>query len=243
VSPFPRSRSYNNNPILLPHIEILILICRRKSLKFYYAGKPVAKLPCYIYRHTINDIQTPFLAYIDHSELDFFRKRVLRVHRVALASLGRIDMDYDPYFVGLVIALAQAQYYSHSSNERDFPSSYTVQTYLRAFSLRPLANKNQVYLFVTNCECYGFFRAYSATITTAFLRKLDKPSVFSDSTLSIKFASIPCCPDSNLIKEFAAMLAPPREKKLPRELFVVTKPRPRKRRKILRGEGVDRETI
>src|SRR5436189_6273146 len=84
--------------------------------------------------------------------------------------------------------------------------------------LRPLACshlliKKQVHLLVTNRDNPGFLRLYTATITATFLRKLDQPSVFSDSSLIIQHARIPPLPIYHIKNEIAAIAGPRRRKK------------------------------
>jgi hypothetical protein len=94
--------------------------------------------------------------------------------------------------------------------------------------------KKQVHLLVTNTSKRGFLRVYTATITTAFLRKLDQPSVFSDSSLIIQYARIP---RSDVKQEIVAILPSKRKKRL-RELEQVAC----KRKKEL-GDGSGEEEI
>ena len=94
----------------------------------------------------------------------------------------------------------------------------TKYTYIIGFLARKhLLIKNQVHLLVTNCYKAGFVRVYTATVTAAFLRKLDQPSVFSDSSLIIEYTSIP---RSNVKQEIAAIL-PSKRKKRPRESVII----------------------
>jgi hypothetical protein len=103
--------------------------------------------------------------------------------------------------------------------------------------------KKQVHLLVTNCGKAGFIRVYTATVTAAFLHKLDKPSVFSDSSLIIQYASIL---PSHLEQEIAAIVAPSRVKKRLRESSVITEQVACKRKKELgdrsRGKRKHRQT-
>jgi hypothetical protein len=79
--------------------------------------------------------------------------------------------------------------------------------------------KKQVHLLVTNGYKTEFVRVYTATVAAAFLRKLDKPSVFSESSLIIRYASIP---PSHLKQEIAAIVELSRGKKRPRESSIIT---------------------
>jgi hypothetical protein len=98
--------------------------------------------------------------------------------------------------------------------------------------------KKKVHLLVTDRVKAGFIRVYTATVTAAFLRKLDKPSVFSDSSLIIKYASIPT---SHLEQEITAIVRPSRMQKRLRESSVITEQVACKRKKEL-GDGSGEET-
>jgi hypothetical protein len=93
--------------------------------------------------------------------------------------------------------------------------------------------KKQVHLLVTNCYKAGFVRVYTANVTAVFLRKLDKPSVFSDSSLIIQYASIP---PSHLKQEIAAIVELSRAKKRLRESSIITEQVASKRKKEV-GDG------
>jgi hypothetical protein len=73
--------------------------------------------------------------------------------------------------------------------------------------------KKQVRLAVTNRDNHRFLRLYTATISTAFLRKFEQPSVFSDSSLVIRYTRVPFLPVSHLKHGIAALVDPPIIKK------------------------------
>jgi len=104
---------------------------------------------------------------------------------------------------------------------------------LGSLARKHLLIKKQVHLLVTHRDKAGFIRVYTAIVTAAFLCKLDKPSVFSDSSLIIQYASIPF---SHLKQEIAAIVGSLRMKKRLRESSVITEQVACKRKKEL-GEG------
>jgi hypothetical protein len=132
------------------YLKNQLLIHRRDRLYFYYAGRPVAKLHCYVLGRVIDDIPTPFLAYVDHSEVFCSREKSIRfptwnlpVWRIRKANLARLqptNIDQDPYLASILIALAQAQQHAYSSNTAARPSSYKVRLYLRVSSSQAFAN-------------------------------------------------------------------------------------------------------
>jgi hypothetical protein len=83
---------------------------------------------------------------------------------------------------------------------------------------KPLARKrllikNRVRLVVTNRDNHRFLRLYTATISAAFLRKFEQPSMFSDSSLVIRYTRVPFLPISHLRHGVAALVDPPIKKK------------------------------
>lgn len=191
-------------------------------LNLYYAGRPVARLPCHVFSHVIDDIPIPFLAYVDHIEVARFRENsiptprcnlpVWNIRKAKLARLQPTNIDQDPYFVGILIALAQA--WRHScSDDTARQSPHTV------------------HLLVTNCKDIGFLKLYTAIVTPAFLRKFDQPSVFLDSSLIIQCAHIPSKPVSYIKHEIAAVVELSRGKKRLREWSGTTEQGACKRKK------------
>lgn len=112
---------------------------RRDSLYFYYAGGPVAKLPCHVFGHVVNNIQKPFLAYMDHTEIAKYREGsiptpvcnlpVWRLREITLARLRPVNLDEDPYLVSVLISLAQAWQYANSASTAARQSPHTVHPY------------------------------------------------------------------------------------------------------------------
>ena len=111
---------------------------------------------------------------------------------------------------------------------------------LQSLASNYLLIKKQVHLLVTNRD--NLIRFYTATITAAFLRKLNHPSKFSDSSLVIRCTRIPSSPISRLKHELAALAEPTRVQKRPRESSVTTKQGPSKRNKKLGDECGGEET-
>jgi hypothetical protein len=146
----PSSRSYRNSFPLL-YLENWLLIYRRDYLDLYYAGRPVAKLPCYVFSHVIDDVRTPFLAYTDNFEIASFREDSIpipkcnlpawRLRKATLARLQPTNIEQDPYLVGVLIALAQARQYARSDDATARQSSHTVRIYLTVSSQQPSANQ------------------------------------------------------------------------------------------------------
>jgi hypothetical protein len=91
--------------------------------------------------------------------------------------------------------------------------AHTKYVYLRVLACKHLLIKKQVHLFVTDAFNRRFLRVYTATVTDAFLRKFDQPSVFSDSSLVIRYVRIPFLPVCNLKREIAVLVDPPKKKK------------------------------
>jgi hypothetical protein len=220
VTPFPS-----------PYLKNQLLIHRRRHLDLYYAGRPVARLPCRVFGRVIDDIPTPFLVYVDYSEEVASSREnsiptpscnppVWRIRKATRARLQPAKTHQDPYLASILIALAQARQFAHS---------HRVRLYLRPLARKHLLIKKQVHLLVTNS---GFIRVYTATITAAFLCKLDHPSLFSDSSFIIRYTNTPI---SNVKQEIATILEPLRRKKRPREL-VTTEQRACKKKKEL-GDG------
>src|SRR2546423_3735901 len=97
--------------------------------------------------------------------------------------------------------------------------------------------KKQVHLLVTNCKDIGFLKLYTSTVTPAFLRKFDQPSVFLDSSLVIQCAHIPSKPVSYIKREIAAIVEPPKGKKRLRKSSGITEQGACKRKKQGNGNG------
>ena len=139
------------NSFLIIILRNQLLICHRDYLHLSYAGRPVAKLPCHVFGHVINNTQSPFLAYLDHSEIAKFREDsiptptcnlpVWRLRKITLARLRPVNVDQDPYLVGVLIALAHAQQYAHSANTAACRSSHTVHPYYVVSSLQSFADQ------------------------------------------------------------------------------------------------------
>jgi hypothetical protein len=91
--------------------------------------------------------------------------------------------------------------------------------------------KKQVRLVVTNRDNRRFLQLYIATISAAFLRKFEQPSVFSDSSLVIRYTRVPFLPVSHLKHGIAALVNPPIKKKRPRESSDIMEQGACKRRK------------
>lgn len=68
------SRMSYRNPLPFLYLKSQLLIHHRDYLTLYHAGRPVAKLPCHVFGHIIDDIIIPFLAYVDHVEIARFRE-------------------------------------------------------------------------------------------------------------------------------------------------------------------------
>jgi hypothetical protein len=100
---------------------------RRDYLDLYFAGSPVAWLECHVFGYVfghivddINDVTVPLLVYVDHGEISRFREASVRLPargipnwRLRQATLARLqppNITWDSYLVGILIALAQAQY-------------------------------------------------------------------------------------------------------------------------------------
>jgi hypothetical protein len=66
--------------------------------------------------------------------------------------------------------------------------------------------KKQVRLVVTNRDNRRFLRLYTATISATFLHKFDQPSVFSDSSLVIRYTRVPFLPVSHLKHGIATLM-------------------------------------
>jgi hypothetical protein len=98
--------------------------------------------------------------------------------------------------------------------------------------------KKQVHLLVTNCDKAGFIRVYTATITAAFLHKLDQPSIVSDGSLIIRYARIPM---SCLKQEIAAILEPSRRKKRLCEPVIIEQEACKRKKEL--GDGSRGEEI
>ena len=102
--------------------------------------------------------------------------------------------------------------------------------------------KKQVHLLVTNCKDVSFLKLYTATVTPAFLRKFDQPSVFLDSSLVIQCAYISSKSVSYIKHEIAAVVEPLRGKKRLRESSDTTEQEVCKRKKQGNGNGEDETT-
>ncbi|XTI87289.1 hypothetical protein V2W45_403133 [Cenococcum geophilum] len=195
---------------------------------------PVARLPCHVFSHVIDDIPIPFLAYVDHSEVARFREDsiptprcnlpVWNIRKANLARFQPTNIDQDPYFVGILIALAQAWRHSCSDDTVAHQSPHTV------------------HLLVTNCKDIGFLKLYTAIVTLAFLRKFDQPSEFLDSSLVIHCAHIPSESVSYIKHEIAAVVEPSRGRKRLRESSRTTEQGACKRKKQGNGNGGDETT-
>ena len=98
------------------------------DLDLHFAGKPVTQLRCFVFGHIIDDIDditVPLLAYVDDTEISRSREDSVQLPpcripnlpnwNLRLATLARIqptNITQDPYFVGILIALAQAQLFA-----------------------------------------------------------------------------------------------------------------------------------
>jgi hypothetical protein len=91
--------------------------------------------------------------------------------------------------------------------------------------------KKQVHLVITDRDNHRFLRLYTATISAAFLHKFEQPSVFSDSSLVIRYTRVPFLPVSHLKHEIAALVNPPIKKKRLRESSDIMEQGACKRRK------------
>ena len=89
---------------------------------------------------------------MDHTEVARLRENSIkapcgslpswRIRNIILGRLQPTNIDLDPYLAGVLIALAQAQWYARSDNITALPSSYTVRTYFRVSSLQVILIKN-----------------------------------------------------------------------------------------------------
>lgn len=59
-----------------------------------------------------------------------------RIRKIILSRLQPTNTDLDPYLAGVLIALAQAQWYARSNNTTALSSSHTVHTYFSVSSLQ-----------------------------------------------------------------------------------------------------------
>ena len=122
------------------HLKNQLLIHRRDRFDLYFAGRPVAKLPCRVYGYVINNVLTPFLAHVDHSEVARSREKsvptptfsipVSCIRDATLARIQPTNIDQDPYFASILIALAKAWQHACPYNITACPSAYTVRLYL-----------------------------------------------------------------------------------------------------------------
>ena len=89
---------------------------------------------------------------MDHTEVARLRENSIkapcgslpswRIRNIILGRLQPTNIDLDPYLAGVLIALAQAQWYARSDNITALPSSHTVRTYFRVSSLQVVLIKN-----------------------------------------------------------------------------------------------------
>lgn len=101
----------------------------------------------------------------------------------------------------------------------------------KPFARKYLLIRKQVRLVVMNRENHRFLRLYTATISATFFRKFGQPSVFSDSSLIIRYTHVPFLPVSHLKYEIAALVDPPMKKKRLRESSDIMEQGACKRRK------------
>ena len=89
---------------------------------------------------------------MDHTEIARSRENSIkarsgnlpscRIREIILSRLQPTNIDLDPYLAGILIALAQAQWYARSGNTTALPSSHTVRTYVTVSSLQVILIKN-----------------------------------------------------------------------------------------------------
>jgi len=177
---------------------------------------------------------------VDHSQIARSRENSIstptrssiparRIREATLARLQPTNTDQDPYFASILIALAKAR--QHALPYKKTARSFKVRLY--PLARKHLLIKKQVHLLVTNISKRGFLRVYTATITAAFLRKLEQPSLFSDSSLIIQYASIP---RSDVIQEIAAILPSKRKKRL-RESVIIEQVACKRKKELGDGSG------
>ena len=102
------------NPFFIITLNNQLLICHRESLHLYCTSRLVARLFCHVFGHVINNIQTPFLVYLDHDQIANFREVSIlaptgnplfwTLRQIKLPRLRPINLDEYPYIVGVLIA-------------------------------------------------------------------------------------------------------------------------------------------
>jgi hypothetical protein len=88
----------------------------------------------------------PLLVYIDHNEISCFRQASVqqparsipnwRLRQAALARLQPANIARDPYLIGILIALAQAQWLTRSS----YTAAHSYSRVVRLYQVPLLAN-------------------------------------------------------------------------------------------------------
>ncbi|TPX11661.1 uncharacterized protein E0L32_007640 [Thyridium curvatum] len=159
----------------------------------------------------------PMLAYINRNQLSLVRRHLFRISMgpedgdrantpvsrlqyLRSKALFPADVDQDAHFVGILLAMAQAHFYSQPGSRNSSQSSRSAGA--SANNSQPLPTFREVTVrLLTHDDDAADFIVYSATVSSAFLQRFSEPSkapIIADSTteggIKIDYTRVPIWP-------------------------------------------------
>ncbi|KAK0648343.1 hypothetical protein B0T16DRAFT_348452, partial [Cercophora newfieldiana] len=144
----------------------------------------------------------PILAYVNRTQLAIIRKNLFRVvigpnntvnepvhrlQRLRSKMLHPANLDNDPYFLGVLIAMAQSHFYQPTAERSSSQSSSDSRSGRKARIVRPTKFHDIKVQLITHDEgndATPNFVVYTATVSAAFLERFlhpDKSSTLEDA--------------------------------------------------------------